>query len=153
LTYIVLAAALFEGASWAYGMRELSRTKGKQNLLTAIHRGKGPDMLAVIFEDSAALLGLAVAFLGVFLSHLTGSHYYDGAASPCCRRKLDIKVDHPTAALRCRLRTLRALFSGCTGRAFALLSAPSQHDSQGRDRESPRTLTAQRRLPTPAPRW
>jgi cation diffusion facilitator family transporter len=82
LNYIVLgAAALFEGASWTYGMREFSRKKGKQNLVTAIHRGKDPDMFVVIFEDSAALLGLAVAFLGVFLSHLTGSHYYDGAAS------------------------------------------------------------------------
>ncbi|MDJ0662256.1 MAG: hypothetical protein QNJ42_22620 [Crocosphaera sp.] len=35
----------------------------------------------VIFEDSAALLGIAVALLGVFMSDLTGKVFYDGLAS------------------------------------------------------------------------
>jgi len=35
----------------------------------------------VLFEDSAAILSLVMAFLGIFLSHITGSLYFDGAAS------------------------------------------------------------------------
>jgi cation diffusion facilitator family transporter len=82
INYLVLgAAALFEGTTWAYGMRKFFKTKGERGVMEAIHRGKDPDMFVVIFEDSAALLGLAVAFLGVFLSHLTSSHLYDGLAS------------------------------------------------------------------------
>ncbi len=35
----------------------------------------------VLFEDSAAMLGLMVAFLGILLGHLTGNLYFDGLAS------------------------------------------------------------------------
>jgi divalent metal cation (Fe/Co/Zn/Cd) transporter len=38
-------------------------------------------VFVVFFEDFAALLGLLVAFFGVYLGHLFGSPYYDGAAS------------------------------------------------------------------------
>ena len=38
-------------------------------------------MFVVFFEDFAALIGLATAFLGVYLGHRLGSPYYDGAAS------------------------------------------------------------------------
>lgn len=35
----------------------------------------------MLFEDTAAILSLVTAFLGIVLSHITGSHYYDGGAS------------------------------------------------------------------------
>ena len=38
-------------------------------------------MFVVLFEDSAALLGLGFAFLGIYLSKLTGNTVYDGIAS------------------------------------------------------------------------
>jgi divalent metal cation (Fe/Co/Zn/Cd) transporter len=38
-------------------------------------------MFVVLFEDSAAILGILVAFAGIFLSHITGNSVYDGAAS------------------------------------------------------------------------
>ena len=38
-------------------------------------------MFVVLFEDTAAMLGLIVAFLGVFLGQVTGSPYFDGGAS------------------------------------------------------------------------
>ncbi len=82
INYAVLGvAALFEGASWWYGMRKFAEAKGRWSYLEAIHRGKDPDLFVVVFEDSAALLGLLVAFLGVLLTELTGSHYFDGIAS------------------------------------------------------------------------
>jgi divalent metal cation (Fe/Co/Zn/Cd) transporter len=38
-------------------------------------------MFVVLFEDSAAMLGILVAFLGILLSQITGNPYYDGIAS------------------------------------------------------------------------
>jgi divalent metal cation (Fe/Co/Zn/Cd) transporter len=38
-------------------------------------------MFVVLFEDSAAMLGIIVAFVGILLSQLTGNPLYDGAAS------------------------------------------------------------------------
>jgi cation diffusion facilitator family transporter len=82
INYIVLAlAVLFEGAAWYFALTEFTKAKGKWGYFEAVHRGKDPTMFVVLFEDSAALLGLAVAFLGVLLTHLTGNAFFDGVAS------------------------------------------------------------------------
>ncbi len=82
INYIVLGLAiLFEGAAWLFAFREFSRSKGKWGYLEAVHRGKDPSLFVVLFEDSAALLGLTVALLGVGLSHATGLTWFDGTAS------------------------------------------------------------------------
>jgi cation diffusion facilitator family transporter len=82
VNYIVLTLAmLFEGAALYFAATEFSRAKGKWSYLEAVRKGKDPTMFVVLFEDSAAMLGLLVAFLGVLLSHLTGNPSYDGAAS------------------------------------------------------------------------
>jgi cation diffusion facilitator family transporter len=82
LNYIVLACAmLFEGAAWYFALTEFTKTKGKWGYLEAVHRGKDPSMFVVLFEDSAAMLGILVAFVGILLSQITGNPYYDGAAS------------------------------------------------------------------------
>lgn len=82
LNYIVLGVALlFEGGAWYFAMHEFSRAKGKWGYLEAVERGKDPTLFMVLFEDTAALLGISVAFLGIWLGHMTGSPYFDGAAS------------------------------------------------------------------------
>jgi cation diffusion facilitator family transporter len=82
LNYIVLACAmLFEGAAWYFALTEFTKVKGKWGYLEAVHRGKDPSMFVVLFEDSAAMLGILVAFVGIFLSQITGNPLYDGAAS------------------------------------------------------------------------
>jgi cation diffusion facilitator family transporter len=82
INYIVLGLAmLFEGAAWYFAFREFSRSKGKWGYLEAIHRAKDPSVFVVLFEDSAAMLGLLVAFAGVALVQTTGVLYFDGAAS------------------------------------------------------------------------
>jgi cation diffusion facilitator family transporter len=82
VNYIVIGlAAVFEGISLHVGFKEFSKTKGKWGYVKAVHRGKDPSILVVLFEDSAAILSLVTAFLGIFLSHITGSLYFDGAAS------------------------------------------------------------------------
>lgn len=82
INYVVLGLAmLFEGASWLFALTEFTRTKGKWGYIEAVQRGKDPSMFIVLFEDSAALLGLVVAFAGIALTQLTGMPRFDGAAS------------------------------------------------------------------------
>ncbi|MCU7813406.1 MAG: cation diffusion facilitator family transporter [Candidatus Thiodiazotropha sp. (ex Notomyrtea botanica)] len=82
INYIVLGLAMvFEGAAWLFAFREFSRAKGKWGYVEAIQRAKDPSIFVVLFEDSAAMLGLMVAFTGVALTQLTGNLLFDGLAS------------------------------------------------------------------------
>src|SRR5262245_10108133 len=80
MNYIVLGlAAVFEGVSWIFGWRAFRRAKGRKGILEAVRESKDPTTYMVVFEDSAALLGLVIAFAGVFLGHHLNNPYYDGA--------------------------------------------------------------------------
>ena len=81
-SYAVLGlAAVSEGASWLFGWRAFSAEKGSKGIWKTIHDTKDPTSFAVLLEDSAALLGLLVAFLGIFLGRLLHVAYLDGIAS------------------------------------------------------------------------
>jgi divalent metal cation (Fe/Co/Zn/Cd) transporter len=81
--YLVLGvAAVFESFSWVVGLKELNRRRrSDQTLLQLIHNSKDPLVFTVFIEDTAALLGLAVAFLGVLLSHELNMPALDAVAS------------------------------------------------------------------------
>ena len=82
INYVVLGvAALMEGTSWSIAVREFSKTKGNQGWWQAIRQSKDPSVFIVLFEDSAALSGLAVAAVGVWASHYFDMPKLDGAAS------------------------------------------------------------------------
>jgi cation diffusion facilitator family transporter len=82
VNYIVLGLAMvFEGGAWLFACREFKKHKGQRGFLKAVHEGKDPSLFVVLFEDSAAMLGLFVAFVGVLLADLTGILYFDGVAS------------------------------------------------------------------------
>lgn len=82
LNYIVLALAMvFEGGALFFASREFSREKGSYGYIEAVHRGKDPSLFVVLFEDSAAMLGLVIAFFGVLVGHRTQNPLYDGVAS------------------------------------------------------------------------
>jgi cation diffusion facilitator family transporter len=82
INYVVLGLAmLFEGAAWLFAFREFTRAKGKWGYVEAIKRAKDPSIFVVLFEDTAAMLGLMVAFAGITLTQLTGELWFDGAAS------------------------------------------------------------------------
>jgi cation diffusion facilitator family transporter len=82
INYIVLAfAVLFESFSFSVAWRVFRKSRGSRRTLAAIHHGKDPSLFTVLFEDTAALLGLVVAFFGVFLSHQLNAPVLDGAAS------------------------------------------------------------------------
>lgn len=84
--YIVLALSVFfEGTSWSIALREFNASrKGAARatgLIAAIGQSKDPTVFTVLFEDSAALAGLVVAFFGVWLSAAWHYEWADGAAS------------------------------------------------------------------------
>jgi cation diffusion facilitator family transporter len=82
VNYLVLGLAMiFEGGAWYFAFKEFTRAKGKWGYIEAVQRGKDPSLFVVLFEDSAAMLGLIVAALGIFLSQTTGILYFDGIAS------------------------------------------------------------------------
>lgn len=82
VNYIVLALAMvFEGSAWFFALREFNEVRGSRGYFEAVHREKNPTTFVVLFEDTAALLGLLVAFLGVALGQWTGVYIFDGIAS------------------------------------------------------------------------
>jgi len=82
INYIVLAVAvILESLSFTVAWKAFRKHKGSRRTLTAIHLGKDPSLFAVLFEDTAALLGLVVAFLGVFISHQLDAPAIDAGAS------------------------------------------------------------------------
>jgi cation diffusion facilitator family transporter len=74
-------SAVFEGTSWYFGWKAFSAERGQQGVLKAIHTSKDPTSFSVLLEDSAALLGLLFAFLGIFLGRQLGLPQLDGVAS------------------------------------------------------------------------
>lgn len=82
--YAVLGAAIvFEGTALYLALKTFNKSRAHQskNLIKNIVRSKDAATFAVIIEDTAAVLGLTVALLGVFLSQLLENPYLDGSAS------------------------------------------------------------------------
>jgi len=81
--YVVLVvSACFEGYSWNVSRRELNkRRKPGASLWQTVHASKDASVFTVFIEDTAALLGLAIAAAGITLGYLFDSPYFDPAAS------------------------------------------------------------------------
>tara|TARA_R110001592_G_scaffold20926_18_gene84761 strand:+ start:10092 stop:11000 length:909 start_codon:yes stop_codon:yes gene_type:complete len=82
INYIVLVLAmLFEGGALFFAVTEFNKVRGPLGYIEAVKRGKDPSMFVVLFEDSAAMLGLFIAFLGIMMAQITQNPVWDGAAS------------------------------------------------------------------------
>jgi len=82
INYIVLGLAiLFEGAAFLFALKEFKAVKGQLSYIEAVKQGKDPSMFVVLFEDGAAMLGLFIALLGIYLTQVTGIAMFDGIAS------------------------------------------------------------------------
>lgn len=81
--YVVLAGAmLFEGIALYLALKTFNKARSRSgNLITSIVQSKDAATFAVIIEDTAALLGLTIAMLGIFLSQQLQNPYMDGGAS------------------------------------------------------------------------
>ncbi len=80
--YLVLAAAaLFEGGSFTLALRQFMREKGPLPFWRALRISKDPSTYTVLAEDSAALVGLAIAACGIYASEALAMPAIDGVAS------------------------------------------------------------------------
>jgi cation diffusion facilitator family transporter len=80
--YLVLGFAIvFESISFYFAFRAFRKEMGKHGVYETIRTSKDPATFTVLFEDTAALLGLLVAFVGIFLGQLLENPYLDGVAS------------------------------------------------------------------------
>ncbi|MEO7031036.1 MAG: cation diffusion facilitator family transporter [Herbaspirillum sp.] len=82
INYIVLALAfVFEATSWLVSWRQFRVVKGSIGFFEAFRKSKDAPLFLVLFEDTAALIGICIAALGIYASVAWKNPIYDGAAS------------------------------------------------------------------------
>ncbi|XP_022806584.1 zinc transporter 9-like, partial [Stylophora pistillata] len=82
VNYIVLVVSMvFEAIACTIAYREFNKVRESTSFFKAIRHSKDPTIFTVLFEDTAAMIGLIIAFLGVAGSHILGWHILDGVAS------------------------------------------------------------------------
>lgn len=82
VNYVVLGfAMLCEGTSWFIALKSFKKMKGKMGYFESFRRSKDPTTFTVLFEDSAALIGLIIAFVGIFCAQQFDLPILDGIAS------------------------------------------------------------------------
>lgn len=82
MNYIVLSLAfVFESFVWFFAVKEFRHVKGSHGFLDAVKHSKDPALFVVLFEDTAALLGLVVALVGIYLGDVHDIWWADGGAS------------------------------------------------------------------------
>jgi cation diffusion facilitator family transporter len=82
VAYVVLGVA-FALESWSTweALKSFNQSRGKRTLLQAIRASKDAPTIIVLLENGGALAGLAIAAVGIFISHATGNPVWDGVAS------------------------------------------------------------------------
>jgi cation diffusion facilitator family transporter len=79
---VLAIAAFFEGfVAFRPALKEFNRQRSGRTLPKTIRESKDPSLLVVLFEDSAAIVGLFIAAIGLTLAKLTGDVRWDGLAS------------------------------------------------------------------------
>lgn len=82
VNYAILGVAfVLEAMAWRVGIVEFRQTKGDKGYIDAVRNAKDPSIAILIFENSADMIGIVVAFFGILLSQLTGILVFDGIAS------------------------------------------------------------------------
>lgn len=82
INYIILSLAIcFEAGAWFFAWKEFKTIKGEKGFFEEVRTSKDPTTFVVLFEDTAALLGLVVAMAGIWLGQVTGILIFDGIAS------------------------------------------------------------------------
>jgi cation diffusion facilitator family transporter len=80
---VLIVAAIADGVSWlrAYRQTRDRARRGGAGVRAFLRESDDPTVKTVLFEDSAALVGVVVAFVGIGLAQLTGIAAFDPAAS------------------------------------------------------------------------
>lgn len=82
VNFLVLGLAMiFEAGAWWIAFKEFRRIKGKRGYFDAVRGSKDPSVFTVLFEDTAAMLGLIVAATGLAIGEIFNIPELDGVAS------------------------------------------------------------------------
>ncbi len=79
---VLVIAAVFEGSiALRPALKQFNAQRAGRSIPRSIQESKDPSLVVVVFEDVAALIGLAIAAVGLTLSRITGNGVWDGLAS------------------------------------------------------------------------
>lgn len=78
---VLIVAFLLEGGSTMVAFRDFKAAKGSLGWWEALLQSKDPPAFIVLLENGAAMAGLVVAAIGLFIAQITGNPFFDGAAS------------------------------------------------------------------------
>src|SRR5690606_11917775 len=82
VNFVVLGIAMvFEAGALYVAITEFSRVRGDVPFWRAVRTSKDPALFTVLFEDTAAMLGLVIAMIGLALAEYLEMPWLDGAAS------------------------------------------------------------------------
>lgn len=81
-SYAVLAISMvFTIISLLPTLKKSNKQRGERKFFEAILKSKDPSVFIILLGDLGDVVGLVIAFFGVFLGHLFHNPYYDGIAS------------------------------------------------------------------------
>ena len=84
VNFVVLGLAIcFESVAWWLAWKEFRKFQGRRSLNAAVKAAKDPTTFIVLFEDTAAMLGLVVAGVGLGISAAFDLPVFDGIATLC----------------------------------------------------------------------
>ncbi len=82
INYLVLGFALiFEGIATSIALKEFNVNRRGKGWIEAIRDSKDPALFTILFEDSAAMIGLIIAFVGLLAAQYLNMPILDGVAS------------------------------------------------------------------------
>lgn len=82
LGFLILGFSLVvEGLATGSNIKEINRRRGGKGFLAYLRDSKDSDLIVVFGENSAAVLGLALALIALFLAWATGDARWDAAGS------------------------------------------------------------------------
>ncbi|MGZ3750755.1 MAG: cation diffusion facilitator family transporter [Mucilaginibacter sp.] len=80
--YVILALAfVFTTISMVTALTAFNKQRGGTPFFKAVTQSKDPSIFIVLLGDVGDLVGLVIAFLGVYLGHFFNNPHYDGIAS------------------------------------------------------------------------
>ena len=82
VNYVVLGLSFIcEGASWSVAFKAFRSGMGDRGFFDAVRASKDPATFTVLLEDTAALIGISFAAIGIFASEWFGMPELDGVGS------------------------------------------------------------------------
>jgi cation diffusion facilitator family transporter len=81
LVVLAIAAAFEIGVALIPAIRQFNQLRGSKGAWRTIRESKDSALIIVLFEDTAAAIGLAIAATGLILSDITENLFWDGLAS------------------------------------------------------------------------